>query len=60
MIGCDIRSMNTPTRGILLNQAAIAVNQDSLGRQGYRVGRWIHAEEPAETRAFTAQVFRRG
>ncbi len=38
MVGCDVRSMTPTTREILLNDEAIAVNQDPLGRQGYCVG----------------------
>lgn len=48
MIGCDVRNMNQATRDILLNREAIAVNQDMLGRQGYRVGRVDYAGEIAE------------
>ncbi|MBN1681563.1 MAG: glycoside hydrolase family 27 protein [Anaerolineae bacterium] len=49
MIGCDVRSMNQTTRDILLNHELIAVNQDPLGRQGYRVGQVDYAYEIAET-----------
>jgi alpha-galactosidase len=38
MVGCDVRTMSQATRDILLNPEVIAVNQDLLGRQGYRVG----------------------
>ncbi len=48
MIGCDVRDMNQATKDILLNEDAIAINQDSLGRQGYYLGNMIHAEEIAE------------
>jgi alpha-galactosidase len=48
MIGCDVRAMNDVTRDILLNGEAIAVNQDPLGRQGYRVGQITWAREPAD------------
>lgn len=48
MIGCDVRNMNQATRDILLNPAAIAVNQDPLGCQGYWVGEMIHSGEVAE------------
>lgn len=34
--GNDIRSMSPAIRDILTNREAIAVNQDSLGRQGFR------------------------
>ena len=39
MIGCDLRKMDDATKTILLNKEIIAVDQDSLGRQGYRVFR---------------------
>lgn len=39
MIGCDVRSMNGATKEILLNCELIAVNQDELGRQAWRIGR---------------------
>jgi alpha-galactosidase len=39
MMGCDVRSMNDATKAILLNKDVIAIDQDSLGRQGYRVWR---------------------
>ena len=39
MIGCDPRNMNDATRDILKNKELIAVNQDPLGRQGFRVAR---------------------
>ena len=48
IIGCDVRNMNEATRGILLNRELIAVNLDSLGRQGYRVGSTGHGGEPVE------------
>lgn len=38
MIGCDVRNMTDATREILTNRRVIAVNQDPLGRQGFRVG----------------------
>ncbi len=48
MIGCDVRHMTQATRDILLNQDVIAINQDPLGRQGYRVGQVDYAYEIAE------------
>jgi len=49
MIGCDARRMSAATRDILLNREVIAVNQDPLGRQGYRVGGILHGIETAQT-----------
>ncbi|MCI0709185.1 MAG: glycoside hydrolase family 27 protein [Chloroflexi bacterium] len=48
MIGCDVRNMNQATRDILLNPAAIAINQDALGRTGYFVGETLYAYQSAE------------
>ncbi len=39
MIGCDVRQMDPVTKEILTNRDAIALDQDSLGRQGSRVSR---------------------
>ena len=39
MIGCDVRNMDDVTREILTNREAIAIDQDSLGQQGYRASR---------------------
>jgi alpha-galactosidase len=39
MIGCDIRNMNESTKTILLNKDIIAIDQDELGKQGFRVFR---------------------
>jgi alpha-galactosidase len=49
MIGCDVRHMQPDTCDILFNRELIAVNQDALGRQGYRVGQVDYAYEIAET-----------
>ncbi len=39
MIGCDIRNMDDITKSILLNKDIIAIDQDLLGKQGFRVYR---------------------
>jgi len=45
MIGCDVRNMNAFTHQLLTNKGLIAINQDPLGRQGFRVGQeWDHFE----------------
>ncbi|HEX4933879.1 MAG TPA: hypothetical protein VFV33_11905, partial [Gemmatimonadaceae bacterium] len=36
LISCDVRSMNAPTRETLGHPEIIAIDQDPLGRQGYR------------------------
>lgn len=36
---CDIRNMDDVTRDILTNSEAIAVNQDPMGKQGYRIAK---------------------
>lgn len=42
--GNDLRSMDEETRQILTNEGVIAINQDSLGQQGTRIGS-IHGVE---------------
>ena len=39
MIGCDIRNMDNFTKSILLNKDLIGIDQDTLGKQGFRVYR---------------------
>ncbi len=39
MIGCDVRNMDASTLEILTNREAIALDQDALGRQGFRASR---------------------
>jgi alpha-galactosidase len=39
MMGCDVRTMDEPTRQMLTAPEVIAVNQDPLGRQATRLGR---------------------
>ena len=39
MIGCDIRRMDASTKTILLNKDIISIDQDTLGKQGFRVFR---------------------
>jgi alpha-galactosidase len=39
MIGCDIRNMDELTKSILLNKDLIGIDQDTLGKQGFRVYR---------------------
>jgi alpha-galactosidase len=42
LIGCDIRKMDPITREILSNPEIIAINQDPLGKQGYRINKEHH------------------
>ncbi|KAK4428213.1 Alpha-galactosidase [Sesamum alatum] len=37
LIGCDIRSMDSETLGLLTNKEVIAINQDKLGIQGKKI-----------------------
>ncbi len=46
MLGCDVRDMSDVTRGIIGNPEVIGVNQDPLGRQGWRLGRDGSADSP--------------
>ena len=36
MIGCDLNNMSSDTLNLLSNEEIIAINQDSLGKQGDR------------------------
>src|SRR5215472_3299021 len=38
LAGNDLSKMDETTRSILMNKEVIAIDQDSLGRQGYRLG----------------------
>ena len=49
MMGCDVRKMNDFTQGLLTNRGLLAVNQDPLGRQGWRPGWNGHAGDRQET-----------
>lgn len=48
MIGCDVRNMSSLSREVLLNRHLIAVNQDPLGKPGYRVGQMDYDAETME------------
>jgi len=37
MIGCDVRNMSSDTKKILLNKNVVAIDQDPLGKQAFRV-----------------------
>jgi len=39
LAGNDVRDMTADTKEILLNREVIAIDQDALGRQGYRVAK---------------------
>lgn len=39
MLGCDIRNMDETTVSIILNKEIIAIDQDPLGKQAFRVFR---------------------
>ena len=36
IVNLDVRNMNEATKNILLNKEMIAINQDPLGKQGYK------------------------
>ena len=38
MIGCDVRNLKPAAKEILSHKGLIAINQDPMGRQGWRVG----------------------
>ena len=37
MLGCDLRDMSEETRSIIMNKNIIAIDQDALGKQAFRV-----------------------
>jgi alpha-galactosidase len=37
MLGCDLRNLNDETKSIILNREIIAIDQDALGKQAFRV-----------------------
>ncbi|HUO08231.1 MAG TPA: NPCBM/NEW2 domain-containing protein [Phycisphaerae bacterium] len=47
LIGCDLTQMDDFTKGVLMNDEVLAVNQDPLGKQGYRVDGGV-ANAPAQ------------
>ena len=63
MIGCDVRNMDGATRAILTNREAIAIDQDLLGKQGYRASRNGAAEiwkKPLADGQLAVGLFNRG
>lgn len=61
--GNDLRNMTPATRDILMNAEVIAIDQDSLGRQGKRVwkaGELEVWERPLEGGAHALALFNRG
>lgn len=62
MIGCDVRKMSAGTSKILLNKNIIAIDQDPLGKQGFRVFRKNGLEawkKPLSGNRFAIAVFNR-
>lgn len=63
MIGCDIANMDVATREILTNKEVIALNQDPLGKQGWRATRHGQTEtwkKPLADGALGVALFNRG
>jgi alpha-galactosidase len=63
MVGCDIRNMDPITKEILMNDEIIALDQDNLGKQGYRVCRQSRSEiwvKPLSVGELGVGVFNRG
>jgi alpha-galactosidase len=44
MIGCDVRALDQETAALLMNREVLAVNQDALGKPGWRVKQLGHCE----------------
>jgi alpha-galactosidase len=62
LAGNDVRSLNEETREILLNKEVISVDQDALGKQGFRVSQHGDAEvwaKPLENGAYAIGLFNR-
>lgn len=62
MAGNDVRSMTKETLEILTNREVLAVSQDPLGRQGYRLAQEGEAEtwvKPLKDGAFAVALFNR-
>ncbi len=62
MMGCDVRNMNEATKTILLNKEIIAIDQDPLGKQGFRVMRKDGLEvwkKPLSGNRFAVALFNR-
>lgn len=63
LAGNDIRNMTEETKAILLNREVIAIDQDKLGQQGYRVAKKGSAEvwmRPLENGDIAVALFNRG
>ncbi len=63
LAGNDLRSMDDETRKILMNKEVIAIDQDKLGRQGYKISKEAGAEmwvKPLENGDLALALFNRG
>jgi alpha-galactosidase len=63
LAGNDLRSMDDETQKILLNKEVIAIDQDKLGRQGYKISKEAGAEiwiKPLESGDLAVAFFNRG
>jgi alpha-galactosidase len=61
--GNDLRDMTPETKEILLNKEVIAVNQDKLGKAGYRLAQQEETEvwvRPLDKGAYAVGLFNRG
>ncbi len=62
LAGNDVRNMTEETKAILLNREVIAIDQDKLGQQGYRVAKKGSAEvwmRPLENGDIAVALFNR-
>jgi len=63
LAGNDLRNMPAETKEILLNREVIAVDQDKLGKGGYRIAQQGETEvwaKPLEQGAYAVALFNRG
>ena len=54
LIGCDLTQIDDFTKGVLMNDEVLAVNQDPLGKQGYRVDK---GEAAAQVQVYKRELW---
>ena len=45
IMSVDLRTIRAESKALLQNKAAIAINQDALGKQGKRIAKVAHSRE---------------
>jgi alpha-galactosidase len=54
LIGCDLTQMDEFTKAVLMNDEVLAVDQDPLGKQGYRVDK---GEAAAQVQVYKRELW---